>query len=110
MSLKDNLHWILDADLREVPCNNLWAWAYWFEKHHKDRIVAQEYVGEHWISTVFLGLDHNYAMEGPPLLYETMVFYATGEDDLVKRYATWTEAEKGHRQTVLQIGALDTST
>jgi len=106
MALKDPMHWILDAELREVPCSNLWQWAYWFEKNHQLRIVAQEYVGPHWVSTVFLGLDHNYAMTGPPLLYETMIFYGDSEnDELIERYSTWTQAALGHRQTVAILKA-----
>ena len=27
-----------------------------------------------FISTVFLGIDHNFNLEGPPLLFETMIF------------------------------------
>lgn len=37
------------------------------------RVVKQEYVGDYWISTVWLGLDHNMG-GGPPMIFETMVF------------------------------------
>jgi hypothetical protein len=47
------------------------------------------------VSTVFLGIDHNFG-NGPPLLFETMVF--GGEyDGYCKRYSTWEEAEGGHK-------------
>ena len=50
-----------------------------------------------WVSTVWLGINYNYG-EGPPLIFETMVFPST--DDLseidMERYATAEQAEAGH--------------
>jgi hypothetical protein len=50
------------------------------------------------VSTVFLGLDHGWG-DGPPLLFETMIFSSNNEDldGYCERYATWDEAEEGHR-------------
>ena len=50
-----------------------------------NRIVKQESIGHYWISTVFLGLDHNHMRlfnpDLPPILFETMVFCnAPGKD------------------------------
>jgi hypothetical protein len=42
----------------------------------KYRIIKQEYVGDYWVSTVWLGLDHSFG-HGPPLIFETMVFNHT---------------------------------
>lgn len=44
-------------------------------RDNKRRIVKQENVGKYFVSTVFLGLDHNYSETGPPILWETMVFH-----------------------------------
>lgn len=56
------------------------------------------------VSTVFLGLDHQWG-DGPPLLFETMVF---PEDDFAEedmdRYSTWEEAVEGHRNMVEKHG------
>lgn len=65
-----------------VPCEDLLTWANWLE-HDKNRFVAQEHVGEFWVSTVFMGLDHNWG-DGPPLLFETMVFRPTTTEDRLK--------------------------
>ena len=66
----------------------------WAEKMEtKNRIVAQDQVGNKWISTIFLGIDHGF---DSPLLFETMVF----EDDVAGdmwRYSTWDEAMEGHK-------------
>lgn len=53
------------------------------------------------VSTVFLGIDHNHSGEGPPLLFETMVFLGDGnDDDYCDRHATRAEAEAGHTEAL----------
>lgn len=76
------------------------TWGEWFEK--ADRRVAWTQIGEIVISTVFLGLDHNYSHIGPPILFETMVLGGE-KDEYVQRYAIWEEAEWGHREIVNEI-------
>jgi hypothetical protein len=52
------------------------------------------------ISTVWLGLNHNFMNpEGPPLIFETMV-WGGPMDGSVRHYSTWVEALAGHRRTV----------
>ncbi len=59
------------------------------------------------VSTVFLGLDHNYgdnygdrsAPGYQPILFETMIFGGV-HNDYQTRYATWMEAEVGHDKAV----------
>ena len=89
-------HWIL-VDREPVPVD-LHTWAAWFEKF--DRQVGRTMVGDLLVSTVFLGLDHNF-YGGPPLLFESMVF-KDGLDTgiLCWRYSTWEEAEGGHKAAV----------
>jgi hypothetical protein len=49
-----------------------------------------------------LGLDHNFSENGPPILYETMVFGGAldGEQD---RYCTREEAVSGHALMVKRV-------
>jgi hypothetical protein len=54
------------------------------------------------VSTVFLGLDHNFSGAGPPVLYETMVF-GGDLDHFQQRYPTRGEAAEGHRQVCLDV-------
>jgi hypothetical protein len=56
------------------------------------------------VSTVFLGLDHRHSVfgEGPPILFETMVFNDYGDDGTQERYSTWDEAEAGHARIVAE--------
>ena len=75
-------------------------WAIEFEKK-KERIVRQEKnIWGEKISTVFLGLDHNYGLDGPPLIFETMVFHKGGSDCFMDRYSTEAEAIHGHEHAV----------
>jgi len=90
------LKYLLNEDHSVTPVpegdEGLMLWAERFETDK--RIVAQDQVGNKWISTVFLGIDHGF--DGPPLLFETMVF----EDDVAGdmwRYSTWDEAMEGHK-------------
>ena len=70
------------------------------------RRVGLDEVGNYRVSTVFLGLDHNYGDEGPPILFETMIFPQSGHNDLhCERYATWDEAVVGHQRVVAEVVA-----
>lgn len=83
------------VDGEPYPCDDLIRWARWLEKSDRDRIVAQTTEGDIMVSTVFLGIDHNFGHAGPPLLYETMIFGGK-HDGYQERYATREEAERGH--------------
>ena len=41
---------------------------------------------------MFLRLNHNFLREGPPILFETMIFGGR-HDEFLNRCATWDEAE-----------------
>src|SRR5215469_9801499 len=88
-----NRHYIL-KDRKITPVEDPMEWAVWFEK------------GETWISTVFLGIDHNYG-DGPPVLWETMAFKKTNtapdkrrEVDCDRCSGNWEQAEAMHQRMV----------
>ncbi len=109
-----------------IPEPDSVKWGRWFQQANQDgvrgRRVAKTTI---WpvegdraryveVSTVFLGLDHGYW--GVPLLFETMVFpsaeYAgldmpngEGLREYCERYATWAEAEAGHKRIVEMVHA-----
>lgn len=71
------------------------------------RMVARTEIGPLIVSTIFLGIDHNFGF-GPdkdPLLFETMIFGGDERSDFAEsyceRYHTWGEAEAGHAQAVI---------
>jgi hypothetical protein len=95
--------YILDADGNPQPCDDLLAWARWFEAASRDRtrIVAQDLDESDpkktiKVSTVFLGLDHNFMGDGTPVLWETLVMggLLDGEMD---RYTSRAAALEGHQ-------------
>lgn len=75
--------------------------AKWLSVDPERRRVAGCRIGDADVSTVFLGLDHNW-LGGPPLLFETMVF--GGEHDgYCQRCSTWKQAEVQHEEACSMI-------
>lgn len=68
--------------------------------------VGGEEVARVRISTVFLGLDHNWG-SGRPLLFETMIFGGPLNEQCW-RTATWNEAQLAHRHACAAVDALQT--
>jgi len=79
-----------------VECD-LPEWAMWFEQC--DRCVARDEVWGVEVSTVFLGLSHQFG-DGPPLIFETMIFGGPDDQEYQERYSTWEEAVAGHARAV----------
>jgi hypothetical protein len=81
---------------------DLLTWGRWMQGADVERMV--EFTGNEgqFVSTVFLGLDHNFFGGGPPLVFETMVF-GGAQDGAQERYSTWAEAEAGHRAMCLLV-------
>ena len=76
--------------------------------------VASTDIGPYWVSTVWLGIDHNWLGDGPPIIFETMVFSKGERDDPgyhglhdmdMDRYATEEEALAGHEAMCLMVRA-----
>jgi len=120
-------HWILKGKT-PVAINDVLAWGKWFET--ADRTVKKTEIQQYEVSTVFLGLDHQFSMDEDalPLLFETMVFENLDEpvvskfefngrlirkeydkislegiDGYMMRYSTWGEAEAGHEAIVALV-------
>ena len=85
-------YYMLDGQ-NPVECKDLLTWAKWFETASR-RVAHDEQNGVR-VSTVFLGLDHCFDGDGPPVLFETMIFGGEHDQDQ-ERYCTWEEAEAGH--------------
>lgn len=110
--------YILNKQGEPVPCEDVVTWgramagkrrvAYWetSAKRWEDRISLRDEwrprrrVPRVAVSTVFLGLDHRFFGEGPPILYETMIFGGPNDGEQ-RRYATRDEALAGHKRMVL---------
>jgi hypothetical protein len=80
---------------------DMMTWAKMFE-NPAHRRVAETAIGDKCsVSTIFLGLDHNWRGVGDPVLFETMIFGGP-LDAHSWRYTTWNEAERGHAEAVEQ--------
>ena len=90
-------NYILDADNNPVLEPDVVKWAKWYET--ANRHVGNTVIGGIKISTVFLGLDHNFGGSGPPVLWESMIFGGEN-DDYQERYTSYKRAVNGHKLAV----------
>jgi hypothetical protein len=85
---------------KPVPVDDALEWAKAFQV--MDRQVAHDVVSGAHVSTVFLGVDHGFGWDGPPILFETMIF--GGEHDgFQQRCSAWDEALVMHRKTLAML-------
>jgi hypothetical protein len=70
------------------------------------RELLDEPIADAQISTIFLGVGHNYYKEGAPVLFETMLFgdALAGRDQ--RRYCTYEEALAGHQEYLQELLSL----
>lgn len=96
-----NQKYTLDDNNNVVPCDLMTWGRYMWELRR--RIVKQERVPEPdglFVSTVFLGIDHNFDLGDPePHLFETMIFRDGGEV-YMERCSTWSQALVMHDRAV----------
>jgi hypothetical protein len=78
------------------PCFCAITWAMHLQDRYRVDLTAHD---GYSVSTVFLGMDHNWG-DGDPLLFETLVFLACGETEKMDRYSTWAQAKAGHERIV----------
>ena len=94
----------LDKTTTRSPSTSM-RWAKWFEDIG-NRIVDYTEITSHvFVSTVFLGIDHRLRGDGPPILFETMIFGGGRLDDVDCRYSSWDDAATGHKVIVDKLRA-----
>lgn len=98
------MYWVLDADGNTVPTNDAAA----FGRLMRDprRFLCQDRVGPFFVSTVFLGLDHRFIGDGPPILWETMIFTGDDSEPYQERYDSKEAALAGHDAAVARAELL----
>lgn len=96
-----------------IPCYSLLQWAEWMQnsdrrvKLHKvkqrvrleDGVVEMQQVN---VSTVFLGIDHGFLGDAPPILFESMIFGGWADEYQI-RYCTWADAVEGHYELLNKV-------
>ena len=83
---------------------DLWEWAKLLEDHSYQVIKQETLPDGKYVSTVWLGLNHQYG-SGPPLIFETMVFPTKGrlDEERCQRYSTLDDALAGHAEIVHEL-------
>jgi len=102
------LYYMLDEAGEPYEAPDVLTWGLWFETA-QNRTIAQdrdEAGGEDvMVSTVFLGLDHNFSGDGPPVLWETLVFGGV-LDGAQRRYTSRAAALAGHQAICQDVAAV----
>jgi len=81
-----------------IPCNDIKIWAATCAKND----IAKTQIFDSFVSTIFLGINHNFDDTKKPLLFETMIF--GGErDGLQERFTTYDEALNRHNEIVSEL-------
>jgi hypothetical protein len=97
-----NYFFWIDEDHVVHPVDTMEEWS----AHYDDecRVVAQTGNDSIWVSTVFLGINHNFGFgkDTRPILFETMVFGGK-MDDYQYRYYTYDEALAGHNMVCEEL-------
>jgi hypothetical protein len=96
-------YYYLDKNNNAIPCSmEEWGMQREEMRNNHTKHIAEETINNKWISTVWLGLNHQWMPGGPPLLFETMVFDYNdkGREIYGNRYSTYQEALEGHKKAV----------
>lgn len=79
------------------------------------RQVAADAAGQFWVSTVWLGLNHDFFMHHAPMIFETMVFPGKQDEEGIAsfrevfgpwRYSSEQEARRWHQAIVGKLREL----
>lgn len=93
-------NYLWDGQDKISECYDLMEWSNAMtemRKAGKLHIADETLPGDIRVSTVFLGLDHQFPHgEGPPLVFETLVFRGPLDGEM-DRYATAAAAREGHK-------------
>lgn len=100
-----NMYW--NANTERITRDE---WCVLAERKHAEgygRVGSTRY-GTLWVSTVWIGINMRmmWPLDGPPAIFETMVFCDTHDDrkcacewdGYEMRYPTWTQAAAGHAE------------
>lgn len=74
----------------------------WANQTDEQRVVKQERLGEFFLSTVCLGIDHDFFLYRTPVIFETMIFCRNNQDHPLHcyqdRYCHQEQALAGHEK------------
>ena len=89
MTRRGLLYQLIDRVVVSVPGDDFATFARAMAALGEDgKVVARSHAGPVFVSTVFLGINHQHYGDGPPLVFETMLFN-DGEPYGQGRTSTW---------------------
>ena len=94
------IYYILDDKHRVIPTNDIREWGKFFEKFDNRKVAQETLFNGLDVSTIFLGIDHDFSSGEIPILFESMVFDKNREELDCQRYTTWEQAVNGHKELV----------
>lgn len=97
------MYYLLDENKNPYPVDVLTMGKAFEADPNKKRVKFTEFEKYYVeISTVFLGIDHNWLRYGTPILFETMIFWSEDQElnQWQDRYCTWKQAYYGHNHAV----------
>jgi hypothetical protein len=99
-----NHRYILDNEGNPVPEPDIYKWAGWHADIGNRRVAYTTLDDGSYVSTVFLGTDHNFMQDGPPVLWETMTFNVPNDlGEFQERYTSEADARAGHLRIVKML-------
>jgi hypothetical protein len=114
MSYERPIWYILDDNNNPIPTNAEGASK--ILRNVERRRVAIDTFGPYTVSTIFLVIDHNMTLKGPPLLFNTVIFKAVNTNEHFSKglpcfevqYINYQQAVEGHAATVeaVKLGLL----
>lgn len=105
-------YYILDGhEVVPLGKEEIMRWGEFMENIEARRVGYDELPGDVAVSTVFLGHDHSFSAEGPPLVFETAIIRPrsgrAGRDyEIVGRWSTWNQAAEMHERHVSRLAAV----
>jgi len=99
-----NYYYYLNLD-KSVRLCTLEEWGLQLEEMRRNdsKHVSDTEVNGKRVSTVWIGINHNFLGNGKPLIFETMIFDNDNNscyEIYCDRYSTWDEALAGHEKAV----------
>lgn len=94
----NNLY-ILNRKHEVIPAISTRQWTVWFSDISNRRVAKTDISSDVCVSTVFLGLNHNWSDSKKLLVFETMVFGGDYDGEM-ERCSTWEEAVEMHQRMV----------
>jgi hypothetical protein len=99
------MYYILDENKNPVK-SDLETMSQFLYTNNSNKLIKQNYIGDKFVSTVFLGIDHSFNIfeDKTPILFETMIFNKNSRcEDYCERYSTYDESLKGHQRAIDSI-------